>query len=39
VLLGRPGLKRATMAWGALLRQRFATARARGVATRELSYW
>lgn len=39
LLVGRPGLKRATIAAGALLRQRFATTRRRGAGTRALSYW
>ena len=39
LLVGRPGLKRATVAAGALLRQRFATTRQRGAGTRSLSYW
>ena len=39
LLLARPGLKRASIAVGALLRQRFATTRRRGVGTRALSYW
>jgi len=38
ILLGRPSLKRATMAWGALLRQAHNTTRARGTGTRALSY-
>ena len=38
-LVARPGLKRATVALGALLRQRFGTRRLRGVGTRALSYW
>jgi hypothetical protein len=39
LLVGRPGFKRATVAAGALLRQRFATTRRRGAGTRALSYW
>ena len=39
LLVARPGLKRATVAAGALLRQRFQTARRRGAGTRTLSYW
>ena len=39
LLVGRPGFKRATIAAGALLRQRFATTRHRGAGTRALSYW
>jgi hypothetical protein len=39
MLLGRPGVKRAAVAWGALMRQAHATTRARGAGTRALSYW
>jgi hypothetical protein len=39
LLVARPGLKRAIVASGALLRQRFSTARRRGAGTRSLSYW
>lgn len=39
VLLGRPGVRRVTAAWGALMRQAHNTSRARGVGTRALSYW
>jgi hypothetical protein len=39
LLVARPGLKRSTIAVGALLRQRFATTRRRGLGTRALSYW
>lgn len=39
LLLGRPGLKRATVAWGALLRQAYNTTRRRATGSRALSYW
>ena len=39
LLVGRPGLKRATVAWGAAMRRAYATARRRGVGSRALSYW
>lgn len=38
ILVGRPSLKRATMAWGALLRRAYNATRARGAGTRSLSY-
>jgi hypothetical protein len=39
MLLGRPGVKRAAVAWGALMRQAHRTTRLRGAGTRALSYW
>jgi hypothetical protein len=39
LLLGRPGLKRASIAWGAALRRAYGASRRRGVGSRELSYW
>ena len=39
LLVARPGLKRSTVAAGALLRQRFQTVRRRGAGSRALSYW
>lgn len=39
MLLGRPGVKRAAVAWGALMRQAHKTVRMRGAGTRALSYW
>jgi hypothetical protein len=39
LLVGRPGVKRATVAWGAAMRRAYATTRRRGVGSRALSYW
>lgn len=39
LLVGRPGLKRTTVAWGAAMRRAYATDRRRGVGSRALSYW
>ena len=39
LLVGRPGLKRATVAWGAAMRRAYGTERQRGVGSRALSYW
>jgi len=39
VLVCRGGLKRATMAWGSLLRRFHNTTRSRGAAVSSLSYW
>jgi hypothetical protein len=39
LLLGRPGLKRASVAWGAALRRAYSTRRRRGTGSRALSYW
>lgn len=39
ILLGRRSLKRATMAWGAIMRRYWNTTRLRGAGTTQLSYW
>ena len=39
LLLGRPGLKRVSIAWGAAMRRAYSTSRRRGVGSRALSYW
>jgi hypothetical protein len=39
ILVARPGLKRATVAWGALMRRVYSTSRRRASGSRALSYW
>ena len=39
ILAARPGLKRATVAWGALMRRAYGTRRRRASGTTALSYW
>ena len=39
LLVARGGLKRVTVAWGALMRRAYATVRRRGAGSRALSYW
>ena len=39
ILVGRPGVKRASVAWGAAMRRAYSTTRRRGVGSRALSYW